>query len=464
MLKHISSLAALALVAGLLSACGEQADDTASDEADTTVLEDGAVDAAEEMFAEEDEIVSDLESLDDAAERMVKLALRLGELDPDFVDAYTGPEEWRAEAQATEQTFEAIRADARDLMVSLDGITYADDLEAMRGSYISRTLRALEARAAIVSGEPMPFDEETLAIYDAVAPQYDLTDFEAAIAEIEALLPGDGPLNERMDAFRNSLAIPEDRMRQVFDAAIAECRVRTKDRIPMPEDESFVLEFVTDKAWSGYNWYQGDYVSLIQVNTDLPIIIDRAVDLGCHEGYPGHHTYGVVRERDFLRDKGWIEYSVQPLFGPQGPIAEGSANYGIELAFPGGEKITFERDMLFPMLGFDPADADKLDRLNDLRRTLSNAGVHFGRLYLDGAITGEEYIEGVMTYQLNTRQRAEQRLRFVEKYRSYIINYTVGLDIVRDYIDREAGDDEAARWDIFTQLLNTPITASDLVE
>ena len=92
---------------------------------------------------------------------------------------------------------------------------------------------------------------------------------------------------------------------------------------------------MTDKPWSGYNWYKGRHRSVIQVNTDLPIYVDRAVDLACHEGYPGHHVYNVLLEKNLLRDRGWVEFSVYPLFSPQSLIAEGTANYGIDVAFPG---------------------------------------------------------------------------------------------------------------------------------
>jgi len=69
--------------------------------------------------------------------------------------------------------------------------------------------------------------------------------------------------------------------------------------VELPATERFTIEYVTGKSWSGYNWYQGDYKSLIQVNTDLPIYIDRAIDLACHEGYPGHHVYNVLLEKNW---------------------------------------------------------------------------------------------------------------------------------------------------------------------
>ena len=152
--------------------------------------------------------------------------------------------------------------------------------------------------------------------------------------DLERRLPGKGPLIDRVDAFRQQFVIPRDRLGTVFDLAIAECRRRTLPHIELPATESFTVEYVTGKSWSGYNWYQGNYRSVIQVNTDLPIYIDRAIDLACHEGYPGHHVYNALLEKNLMRERGWPEFSIYALFSPQSLIAEGTANYGIEVAFP----------------------------------------------------------------------------------------------------------------------------------
>ena len=64
-------------------------------------------------------------------------------------------------------------------------------------------------------------------------------------------------------------------------------------------------------------------------------------------------------------------------------------------------------------------------------------------------------------YYLQPREKSQQRLRFVSKYRAYVINYNIGLDMVRDYVEA-AGDDPQARWDAFYDLLTIPVTASDL--
>ena len=397
--------------------------------------------------------------LDSAGERFVKLALAIGQHDPNFVDAYNGPAEWAEEAKANQTPLADLEAEAETLFVMLDDISA--ERATIRSSMLRKQVIAARARMRMAGGTQYPFDEETRLLYDAVAPQYDVREFHAALAEIEGLLPGDAPLHQRVDDFRNSLAIPEDKLQVVFDAAIAECRRRTLGHYTLPEGETFSLEFVKDKPWGGYNWYQGKFESLIQVNTDFPIIIDRAVDLGCHEGYPGHHTWNVMLERDLLNKKGWIEYSVYPLFSPLSITAEGSANYGIELAFPGDEKIAFERDVLFPLAGLDPEKAQSLVRLNELRRKLSHSRNHIARLYLDGDIDKEEAIRMGQEFGLQSRERAEQGIDFIETYRGYVINYNIGRDLVTGYVARNS-EETGDRWGAFETLLTTPLSASDI--
>ena len=449
-MKNIAAV----FVAGLaLAACG--GDSVSPQDNQTAVQVEANLNEAERSYPSEESAAS----LDVIGEAFVKLALALGEHDKAFVDAYHGPAEWADTAKSEQRSLANLETDARGLLISISKANA--DGPGVRGAMLEKLTRAALTRIQMAQGEQFTFDEETRLLYDAVAPQYDIADFDAALAEIDALIPGDAPLPERVDGFRNSLAIPADKLQTVFDAAIAECRKRTLDRYELPDNERFELEFVTDKPWSGYNWYQGDYESLIQVNTDFPIIIDRAVDLGCHEGYPGHHTWNVMLERDLLGDKGWIEYSVYPLFSPLSVIAEGSANYGIELAFPGEEKITFERDVLFPLAGFDQAQAEKLDRLNKARRLLSHARNHVARDYLDGRITRDEAIGMMQKYRLESRERAEQSVRFVETYRGYVINYNLGLDLVEAYVAANVSDDKDS-WEVFRYLLSTPLAASDL--
>jgi hypothetical protein len=409
-------------------------------------------------------------------ERYVKLVLALGQHDADYVDAYYGPPEWRKEAESSKVPLADIGARAAALARDIAGAkppSSADELTRLRHDYLARQLEALRARVSMLSGTRLRFDEESKALYDAVAPTHTAADFEQVLSELGKKLPGSGPLIERYDAFRSNFVVPKDRLDQVFKAAIDACRARTLQHIELPAGESFTVEYVTGKSWSGYNWYQGNYRSLIQVNTDLPIYVDRAIDLACHEGYPGHHVYNVLLEKHLVRDRGWAEFSVYPLFSPQSLIAEGTANYGIEVAFPRAERIDFERRVLFPAAQLKPDTAARYYEVLDLADKLSYAGNEAARRYLDGEIDRNAAIDWLEKYGLYSRPRAEQRVRFVEQYRSYVINYNLGKDMVREHVEvrlkADARDVESGfsrtndrRWSEFARLISSPRLPSGL--
>ena len=407
-------------------------------------------------------------TLDAAAEAYVKLVLAVGQHDGDYVDAYYGDEAWKTQAEAEALSLEAIRGRATDLVASLGAEPPSgnEELVKLRRRYLSRQLAALIARVDMLGGAKMSFDEEAQALYDAVPPTLGEEHFQAALDELDAVLAeegfSDGTLIERYEAFQSDFRIPPEALDTVFRQAIDDCRERTRARIDLPPGESFRLSYVTDKPWSGYNWYQGRYQSLIQVNTDLPIYVDRAVDLACHEGYPGHHFYNALLEKHLVRDRGWVEYSIYPLFSPQSLIAEGTANFGIEMAFPGEERLAYERDVLYPLAGLDPARAASYQRVLELVERLSYAGNEAARRYLDGEIDADEAADWLTRFAAMDPERAAQRVRFIDKYRSYVINYNLGQDLVRRYVEAEAGDDLAKRWEIFEQLLSSPQLPSDL--
>src|SRR6185369_5892455 len=344
-----------------------------------------------------------------ASERYVKLVLALGEHDTDYVDAYYGPPEWRTEVKAKKATVAQIHDDAVALDKELRAMPKpADEMLALRREYLARQTEALIARAEILGGKKMTFDEESQALYDAVAPHHDEAYFAQLTAALDKELPGDGSPADRIDAFKRDFIIPKEKLDDVFKRAIEGCRARTPQQMTLPPGETFTIEYVTNKSWSGYNWYQGNFHSLIQVNTDLPIYIDRAIDLACHEGYPGHHVYNALLEKNLVRDRGWNEFTVYPLFSPQSLIAEGSANYGIDIAFPANERVEFEKENLFPLAGLDPSKAAKYYRVQELMGKLSYAGNEAARGYLDGKLTADQAVNWLSKYALMSEPRARQ--------------------------------------------------------
>ena len=400
--------------------------------------------------------------IDAIARDYVSLVLELGERDDGYVDAYYGPAEWRAAAHANPRTLAQLAAATRTLSLRLDAIrTRPATLPDRRKRFLAAQLLAASTRLRMLQGERLSFREEAIGLYGVDPQLRPLADYDAVLARLERLVPGPGPLAPRIDAYMERFTIPRDRLDAVMRAAIAECRRRTLAYVPLPRTEHFTLEFVTGRSWSGYNWYQGNYGSLIQVNTDLPVRMGRAIDLGCHEGYPGHHVYNMLLERNLARGRGWIEYMVYPLYSPQSFIAEGSANYGVELAFPGNERLAFERRVLYPLAGLSGAGADVYNQLQDGIRDLGLARIAIAADVLDGRIDREEALRRLERYNLMSRARAEQSLAFITQYRAYVINYGLGRDMVARYVEW-GGARQAQRWAVMSRLLSMPVLPRDL--
>ena len=440
-MKRIVLIIVMALC---LSACGEQSPSEAAVVAQAVNTE----------IANPDELVAEY----------LLLELSMGLHDSGHVDAYFGPASYQQQAESDRLSLEEISQRAAALEQATEQLPTAgtDRMNQLRIQGLALRLKALQTRISLNQGADIDFDEESRRLFEATAPHYDAAHFLTILEQIDDLLPGDAPLPQRVETFREHFIIPPDRLAAVFEAALDECRRRTLQHIDLPAHESFSIEYVTDKPWSGYNWYQGNANSLIQVNTDLPKYIDDAVKLGCHEGYPGHHTYNALLEQNLVLDRGWLEFSLYPLFSPQSLIAEGSANYGVDLVFPGDERVEYEREHLFPLAGLDESDATRYYQLVELLGKLNYAGNEAARDYLNGNIDAEQAQEWLVNYALSTPEKAAKSISFYDNYRSYVINYNYGKDLVAAYVTTGDANNEE-RWQRFIQLLSLPLSPSDLL-
>ena len=99
-----------------------------------------------------------------------------------------------------------------------------------------------------------------------------------------------------------------------------------------------------------------------------------------------------------------------------------------------------------------------------LGKALSYAGNEAARGYLDGRMDAARAADWLVRYAMNTPGQAAQRVKFFDTYRSYVINYNLGEDLVRAYVEKHAGGDLAKRWDVFASLISSPRLPSALKE
>src|SRR4029077_13690829 len=177
------------------------------------LLSSGAAQAADGMNA--------------VAERYVHLVLALGEHDPDYVDAFYGPAEGKTQAEKEKKSLDAIGAEAAELRATLakipDAATSGDEMLRLRREYLQKQISALAARVRMLKVEKLKFDDESRALYNAVAPTFPDSHFDQIIAQLEAKIPGEGPLWERYEKWRKSFVIPKEKLDAAFQAAIKEC-------------------------------------------------------------------------------------------------------------------------------------------------------------------------------------------------------------------------------------------------
>jgi hypothetical protein len=403
--------------------------------------------------------------MDGSAEGYVRLALALGEHDPDYVDAWHGPPAWRDEARAAKLPLDEI---ARRAEVELAAVppapAGADEVGRLRPAYLRAQLSSLRARARMLQGERLSFADEARALYGAAPPPRPDAEFRAVVDALDRALPGSGPVAARLEAFRARQSVPAHRLRAVIDLSVAACRARTKAHLALPPGERFDVELVSGKPWAAYNWYQGGDRSLIQFNTDPPPWTPiHVLSTACHEGYPGHHVLNVLQEEELLRRRGWIEFAIQPLYSATTLLAEGSANYGFDLAFPEAERVAFAREALWPAAGLDPADAGRALEVERIARGLRHAGAEAGRRMIDEGLSPEATAAWLEANALQPPERARRSVAFLQRYRAYVVSYGFGEDLVRAWVERTGGPEPAGRWRALGALLAAPHVGQDLL-
>jgi len=152
-------------------------------------------------------------AMDKVAEEYVKLVLALGQHDADYVDAYYGPTAWKTAAETTKVGLDVIAARAHDLIAELGRERQpSEEMQSLRLQYLQRQLSALAARVRILKGERLSFDEESRALYDAVAPTHPESHFQEILDRLAKRFPGNGPLVGRYEAFRREFVIPHDKL------------------------------------------------------------------------------------------------------------------------------------------------------------------------------------------------------------------------------------------------------------
>src|SRR5215210_5147475 len=382
----------------------------------------------------------------------VRLGLRFDRLEPGFVDAFTGDPGVRAQvADEPAPTPSGLRDQARALLAELDSAS----LPAGRAAYLRGQLTGLECTARKMGGEPVGFIAEVQSYFQVQVTLGDPAQYAAAHAELDALLPGSGTLAERYAAHRRREECPPDRLEAAVHAVSSALRDKVRGQYGLPEAETVRYEVVTDKPWSGFNYYEGDYRSRVAINADLPHRLSGLPHLVAHESYPGHHTEHCRKERGLVERAQHLEHTVFLVNTPECLMAEGLADLGVEASI--GEGWGRWAEEILADLGLR-LDGELTERIALAAAPLNRVRQDAAVLLHDRGAGTDEVVAYLERWSLVSSERAAQQIRFLTHplWRAYTSTYVEGFDLLSRWLAVRPADQPVA--DRFLRLLDEPLT------
>ncbi len=388
------------------------------------------------------------------------LGLRFDRIEEGYVDAFTGdPHLRRAVADEPAPEPADLARQAERLLAELPGVPRQNGFTDQRADFIGAHLRALQFSARKFAGEEVGFVDEVRNYFDVEISRGDPERYRAAHARINEVLGGSGPLVERIEVHRRTDEIPPERLEECIHAFSSALRDKVRATYPLPDAETIVYEVVTDKPWSGFNYYNGDYRSTVAVNADLKQQMANLPRLVAHESYPGHHTEHCRKEAGLVAGLDQQEQTIFLVNTPQCLMAEGLADLALYAAVgPGWGSWATE---IYADLGLR-FDGERAEALSEATAALADVRQDAALMLHDEHRDVDEVVAFLQRWLLVDDTRARQMLRFLSSplWRAYTSTYVEGYRLLRAWLDdRPAGVGLTER---FGRLLDEPLIPSSL--
>jgi hypothetical protein len=337
-------------------------------------------------------------------------------------------------------------------------------VEPDRRDWLTAQVVALRVYADGLAGHRLRYLDHVERCFAWAPVRRDERVFEEAAEVIDRLLPGPGPLSDRLAAWDDRFQVPPDRIADVLAWLAERFRARAATLFGLPDGEDLKIHLVTKRPWTGYNWYDGGRQSRFDLNTDLPTSVAELIHVAAHETYPGHHLEHAWKEARLVDELHRLEASILLINTPECLISEGLADLGQRFASPPGE----EADLLVELyeraglpIASDPvaarAAAETMVAMTGPRGRLKESRVNAALMrHVDGIAHNEvlAWLERVGRYPPAV---AEKRLEFIEHplWRTYVFVYHEGEALLRRWLDAVPEADRPAR---FGRLLREQLT------
>jgi len=397
---------------------------------------------------------------DTAADALIReyllLGLRFDRIEEGYVDSFTGDPALRhAVADEAAPDPAALARQARRLHDEVD----ASGLDPQRADYLKAHLRALDCAGRKFAGEDVGFVDEVRDYFDVSIAKGDEDRYREAHRALDEALGGSGPLVERMQAHRSGEEIPPERLEDCMHAFSSALRDRVRADFPLPDTETINYEIVTDKPWSGFNYYEGNFRSTVAVNADLKQQMSNLPRLVAHESYPGHHTEHCRKEAGLVEVGGQAEQTIFLVNTPQCLMAEGLADLALHAAVPDNWGA-WAAD-IYADLGLR-FDGERAEAISSASAALADVRQDAALMLHDEHRDADDVVAFLQRWLLTSPERARQSMRFLSSplWRAYTSTYVEGYRLLRGWLDaRPDGVSLTAR---FGRLLDEPLIPSSL--
>ena len=375
------------------------------------------------------------------AERYLLLGLRLDRHVEGIVDSYYGPAELKTEAESGDPVAPS--------QLAADGAALLAELE---DGWLRDLVLGLETYARVLAGEPISYSDEVERCYGVRPARIDRSVYEQVHEELDRLLPGEGSLADRREAWREQNRVDPQRLMPAMRDVLAEARRRTRELFGLPDGEELLLEEVHDEPWWAFNYYQGNRRSRVVVNVDVTTTYDDLLELCCHEGYPGHHTERATKEVALVEERGQLEETINMVPTPQSVLAEGIAETAMDML---GEEAREATLAILRSYGVE-YDHERARAIKDALQPIRGLGVDVALHIHEDGTSEDDAVAYAMKWGARTEARARQGVRFVTDptWRAYAITYSAGGELALAY-----HRNEPAR---FKRLLTENVRISEL--
>ncbi|MHA1320570.1 MAG: hypothetical protein ACTSQ1_12280 [Promethearchaeota archaeon] len=395
-------------------------------------------------------------------EDFLLLALRIDKHIKGYVDFYFGPEKLHQIVDNESQTAPNILLNDSNNLIKQLG---SQGFNKKREQYLEKLLVAMKTSIELLIGVKISIIDQFKKLYDVNLPPANDSKLENLKEEFSEAYGTPEIIEGYMKRLRITRKVPESNVFAFFKKALNITKNRTKEILGdlLPERENIIIEVVNNNDndgklnWACYEWYLGNYLSRIEVNPNYQMYWTSLLSFAAHEGYPGHHTEFVLKEKRLYRNLNQFEHSLLILHSPKLVISEGIAKTAINVLYSNKE-VTEIGLKEFCSDASEEASLEKLILQNITKGKMAQFWYNFAYHALIDKYDDKELFRYAKYYEMFSEDDVKSEIKRINNpaHSKNAFLYNLGINLIKN----KYGETPSTK--NFKNLLCNPILPSNL--